>query len=157
MFTISAESISFKHVEVFLVKFWKFCQTVHNESSLLNFFKFPNLTAMRSPGLFPIKSNGNEVSLCSSFQSFVHKNLIGHFRNEKWGGGMGAGGDWNNAIVSGIVTGDTICLLFAWSLATVPEVFAKVNSFQSLLVSKVANGTLIPLGTGTLSYCPLVN
>ena len=65
---------------------------MHNESSLLNFFKFPNLTAMRCPGLFPIKSNGNEVSLCSSFQSFVHKNLIGHFRNEKWGGGDGGRG-----------------------------------------------------------------
>ena len=143
MFTIGAESISFKHVEVFY-------QTVYNKSTVLNFFKFPNLTAMRSPGLFPKKSDGDEVGLSSSFQSFVHKNLIGHFRNE-WGRG---GGDSNPAIVSGIVTGDTICLLFARSLATVPEVFAKVNSFQSLLVSKVANGTLIPWGLGPLVTAP---
>ena len=83
MFTIGAESISFKHVEVFY-------QTVYNKSTVLNFFKFPNLTAMRSPGLFPKKSDGDEVGLSSSFQSFVHKNLIGHFRNE-WGRGGGTG------------------------------------------------------------------
>ena len=86
-------------------------QTVYNKSTVLNFFKFPNLTAMRSPGLFPKKSDGDEVGLSSSFQSFVHKNLIGHFRNELGGGGGGGGGgDWNPAIASGIVTGDTICL-----------------------------------------------
>ena len=62
---------------------------MYNKSTLLNIFKFPNLTAMRSPRLFPIKSDGDKVGLSSSFQSFVHKNLIGHFRNENGEGGTG--------------------------------------------------------------------
>ena len=62
-----------------------------------------NKTVVKPPGLVPIKSDGNGVGLSSSFQSFVHKNLIGHFRNE-------VGGGCNTAIASGIVTGDTICL-----------------------------------------------
>ena len=64
-----------------------------------------NKTVVKPQGLVPIKSDGNEVGLSSSFQSFVHKNLIGHFRNE-----VGGGGDCNTAIASGIVTGDTIWL-----------------------------------------------
>ena len=49
---------------------------------------------------------------------------IPNLRNEK-----GTGVEMCLAIVSGIVTGD----------ATIPEVFAKVNSSQFLLVSKVSN------------------
>ena len=66
-----------------------------------------NKTVVKPHALVPIKSDGNEVGLSSSFQSFVHKNLIGHFRNEV--GGWGGGG-CNTAIASGIVTGDTIWL-----------------------------------------------
>ena len=66
-----------------------------------------NKTVVKPQGLFPVKSDGNEVGLRSSFQSFVHKNLIGHFRNGLGGGG---GVDCNTAIAYGIVTGDTICL-----------------------------------------------
>ena len=80
MFTIGAESISFKHVEVFY-------QTVDNKSTVLNFFKFPNLPARA----FSKKERWGRGGLSSSFQSFVHKNLIGHFRNE-WGRGGGGGG-----------------------------------------------------------------
>ena len=105
-------------------------QTVYNKSTVLNFFKFPNLTAMRSPGLFPKKSDGDEVGLSSSFQSFVHKNLIGHFRNELGGGGGGPG---TPQLLMGSLPGT----LFAY-LATVPEVFAKVNSF--LFHSRVKSG-----------------
>ena len=64
-----------------------------------------NKTVVKPQGLVPIKSDGNGVGLSSSFQLFVHKNLIGHFRNE-----VGGGGDCNTAIASGIVTGDTIWL-----------------------------------------------
>ena len=43
------------------------------------------------------------------------------------------------AIVSGIVTGNTGNQFFSLSLVTVPEVFAKVNSTQVPLVSKLEN------------------
>ena len=49
------------------------------------------------------------------------------------------------AIVSGIVTGDapvSYWPIFFLSLVTVPEVFARVNSAQFHLVSKVANVSL---------------
>ena len=60
---------------------------------------------------------------------------IYHFRNEK-------GAEMRPAIVSGIVTGDapvSYWPIFLPSLVTVPEVFAKVNSTQFPLVSKLAN------------------
>ena len=62
---------------------------------------------------------------------------ICHFRNKK-----GTRFEMCPAIVSGIVTGDTAVSywpIFPSSLATVPEVFAKVNSVQFSLVSKVTN------------------
>ena len=77
-----------------------------------------NKTVVKPPGLVPIKSDGNGVGLSSSFQSFVHKNLIGHFRNE-------VGGDATPQLLLGSLPGT----LFAY-LGTVPEVFAKVNSFR---------------------------
>ena len=59
---------------------------------------------------------------------------IYHFRNEK-----GTGAEMRPAIVSGIVTGNTGNQFFSLSLVTVPEVFAKVNSTQVPLVSKLEN------------------
>ena len=79
-----------------------------------------NKTVVKPQGLVPIKSDGNGVGLSSSFQSFVHKNLIGHFRNE-----VGGGGTATPQLLLGSLPGT----LFGY-LATVPEVFAKVNSFQ---------------------------
>ena len=80
-----------------------------------------NKTVVKPQGLFPVKSDGNEVGLRSSFQSFVHKNLIGHFRN-----GLGGGG---GTATPQLLMGSLPGTLFAY-LGTVPEVFAKVNSFR---------------------------
>ena len=81
-----------------------------------------NKTVVKPQGLVPIKSDGNEVGLSSSFQSFVHKKIIGHFRNEV-GGGRGG------TATPQLLLGSLLGTLFGY-LATVPEVFAKVNSFQ---------------------------
>ena len=51
---------------------------------------------------------------------------IRHFGNER-----GTGTEMRPTIVSGIVTGDaSLAKFFFTSLVTVPDVFAKVNSFQ---------------------------
>ena len=65
---------------------------------------------------------------------------IRYFRNEK-----GTGAEISPAIVSGIVTGDASVSywpIFTLYLVTVPELFAKVNSAEFLLVSKVAHFVL---------------
>ena len=81
-----------------------------------------NKTVVKPQGLFPVKSDGNEVGLRSSFQSFVHKNLIGHFRN-----GLGGGG--GRTATPQLLMGSLPGTLSAY-LGTVPEVFAKVNSLR---------------------------
>ena len=91
-----------------------------------------NKTVVKPQGLVPIKSDGNEVGLSSSFQSFVHKNLIGHFRNEVGGGGGGRQTPPPPPpppATPQVLLGSLLGTLFGY-LATVPEVFAKVNSFQ---------------------------
>ena len=105
-----------------------------------------NKTVVKSQGLFPVKSDGNEVGLRSSFQSFVHKNLIGQFRN-----GLGVGGTATPQLLMGSLPGT----LFAY-LGTVPEVFAKVDSFRFHSRVKSGKRDSLPLGSGTLSYCRLV-
>jgi len=59
--------------------------------------------------------------------------FIRYLRNEN-----GTGAEMGPAIVSGIVTWDAPNQFFSLSLISVPEVFAKNNSSQFPLVSKVA-------------------
>ena len=62
--------------------------------------------------------------------------FIRYLRNEN-----GTGAEMGPAIVSGIVTWDPLISywpIFSLSLVTVPEVFAKANSPQFPLLSKVA-------------------
>ena len=106
-----------------------------------------NKTVVKPQGFFPVKSDGNEVGLRSSFQSFVHKNLIGHFRN-----GLGRGG---GTATPQLLMGSLPGTLFAY-LGTVPEVFAKVDSFRFHSRVKSGKRDSLPLGSGTLSYCRLV-
>ena len=61
-------------------------------------------------------------------QRQLYADLICHFRNEK-----GSGAEMPPAVVSGMVTRETLLSywsIFSLSLATVPEVFANVNSVQ---------------------------
>ena len=75
------------------------------------------------------------------------------FRNEK--------GNWADLTVvttSGIVTEDA--LLSYWSIfplspGTVPEVFAKINSAQFLLVSQVMNSLLSEWDTLVIKMAPV--
>ena len=110
-----------------------------------------NKTVVKPQGLFPVKSDGNEVGLRSSFQSFVHKNLIGQFSNGLGGGG---GLQHRNATPQ-LLMGSLPGTLFAY-LGTVPEVFAKVDSFRFHSRVKSGKRDSLPLGSGTLSYCRLV-
>ena len=66
----------------------------------------------------------------SQHETMLRKQPIRHFRNDK-----GTGAKMCPAMVSGIATGDV-------TLATVPEVIAKVNSAQFPLVFKSASGAL---------------
>ena len=71
---------------------------------------------------------------------------IRHFRNEKV-----TGAEMRPAIILSIVTGDALVSywpIFFLSRVTIPEVFAKVNSAQFPLVSKVANSQNIAF------FCP---
>ena len=71
---------------------------------------------------------------------------IRHFRNEKV-----TGAEMRPAIILSIVTGDALVSywpIFFLSRVTIPEVFAKVNSAQFPLVSKVANSQK------TAFFCP---
>ena len=61
-------------------------------------------------------------------QRQLYADPICHFRNEK-----GSGAEMPPAVVSGMVTRETLLSywsIFSLSLATVPEVFANVNSVQ---------------------------
>ena len=74
---------------------------------------------------------------------------IRHFRNEKV-----TGAEMLPAIILSTVTGDALVSywpIFFLSLVTIPEVFAKVNSAQFPLVSKVANSQKIVFSVPTVA------
>ena len=83
----------------------------------------------------------SDHSLLQILSWYLLSSPIRHFRNEKV-----TGAEMLPAIILSIVTRDSLVSywpIFFLSLVTVPKVFAKVNSAQFPLVSKVANSQKI--------------
>ena len=83
----------------------------------------------------------SDHSLLQILSWYLLSSPIRHFRNEKV-----TGAEMLPAIILRTVTGDALVSywpIFFLSLVTIPEVFAKVNSAQFPLISKVANSQKI--------------
>ena len=83
----------------------------------------------------------DHYSLLQILSWYLLSSPIRHFRNEKV-----TGAEMLPAIILSTVTGDALVSywpIFFLSLVTIPEVFAKVNSAQFPLISKVANSQKI--------------
>ena len=93
------------------------------------------ITFVREECLTKVVSD--HYSLLQILSWYLLSSPIRHFRNEKV-----TGAEMLPAIILSTVTGDALVSywpIFFLSLVTIPEVFAKVNSAQFPLVSKVAN------------------